>query len=112
MTPLQSKSVERALQKTAQLRTLTMALREAKGRAAREQLLAQFESFRQTVKSSQGEQGPLPCPDALLVGIKACWTRGDYAAIRLISTLLPDELLDQQPLLRIYVEAAADKQQP
>jgi hypothetical protein len=112
MTSLQPKSAERALQKTAQLRALTLALREAKERPAREHLLAQFESFRQAVESSQGNQGSLPSPDALLVGIKAHWARGDYATIQLIASILPDKLLGQQPLLRIYVKAVADRQQP
>jgi len=55
---------------------------------------------------------PLPSPDALLVGIKAHWAMGDYATIRLVASVLPDKLLGQQPLLRIYVEAVADRQQP
>ncbi len=108
MIPVQPQSIERALRKTAQLRALTVSLREAKDRAARERLLAQFESFRRTIESSKANRGPLPSPDVLLAGIKACWARGDHRTIRLIASTLPRELLTRQDLLHAYIAAAAD----
>jgi len=103
--------VERALRKTAQLRALTLSLRWANKVTARERLLSEFDSFLQRIAAPTRGSAPLPIPspEALLAGIKACWARGDYAAILTVAALLPRGLLERQELLRAYVTAAAEQ---
>lgn len=104
--------VERALRKTAQLRALTLSLRWASEVTARERLLAEFESWlHRSAASAHGIQHEaLPSPEALLVGVKACWVRGDYDTIREIAGRLPQDFLVQHDLLRAYMAAAVEQQ--
>jgi len=108
----QGKEIECALRKTAQLRTLALSLRWASERAMRERLLAEFESWLHcSTASAHGIQHEaLPSPEVLLVGVKACWARGDYATIRRIAGLLPPDVLERHELLRAYAIAASEQQ--
>lgn len=105
-------SVERALRKTAQLRNLSLALRWESERAAREQLLSEFDSFLQRIAAPTRGSAPVPLPshETLLTGVKACWARGDYPSIQKVAGLLPKDLLDRHALLRAYLAAAAEQQ--
>ncbi len=110
MSSREAAQIQRVLRKTAQLRNLTLSLRWAREAAARERLLAEFDSFLQRLEAMNAEthDTSLPSTEALLVGIRSCWARGDYATISRVATLLPDELLDQHLLLRAYVTEAAE----
>jgi len=110
MSPLEAAHIQRALRKTAQLRNLTLSLRWAKEAAARERLLAEFDSFLQRLETMNAgsHDSPLPSAAALLVGVRACWARGDYATISRVAALLPKDLLDRHLLLRAFVTEASE----
>lgn len=108
----QGQDIARAIRKTAQLRNLALSLRWASERALRERLLAEFESWlHRSAASPQGIQHEaLPSPEVLLVGVKACWARGDCDTIRRIASVLSQDVLGRYELLRGYAAAAAEQQ--
>lgn len=108
----QGQDSARAIRRTAQLRNLVLSLRWASERAMRERLLAEFESWlhRSAASAHSIQHEALPSPEALLVGVKACWAHGDYATIREVGGRLPQDFLVQHDLLRAYIAAAVEQQ--
>lgn len=108
----QGQDSARAIRRTAQLRNLALSLRWASERAMRERLLAEFESWlHRSPASAHGVRHEvLPSPEALLVGVKACWARGDYDTIHRVASVLSQDVLGRYELLRGYAAAAAEQQ--
>ena len=102
-------TVEHRLQKTAQLRALTVSLRRAHEAATNERLLGGFNAFwqRKLWLEEDPNSVPMPSEAALLRGIKTFWVQGDYDSILRLAGLLSQEILDKERLLQAYVMAAA-----
>jgi len=97
---------DRRLRQVSQLRKLWRAFREPQERLEDARLSRPIRAaapHKVGVRESIAAYGSR----AVLAALRHWWTSGDYAAIVEFGIRLEPELLDDEPLLRIYLEEAA-----
>jgi hypothetical protein len=106
-TPGSSGEVDRRLREVAQLRKLWRAFRELQERLADERL----------ARAIVGEPPPFPrvqeplatyAQPVVRAAIRYWWCRGEYAAIVELAARLDPALFDEEPLIRVYFDAAKE----
>jgi hypothetical protein len=96
---------DRRLRQVAQLRQLWRAFRDPQERLEDARLSG---SIRASASQSAGVQESHVCYDhpTLRAAIRHWWTTGDYEAIARFAARLSPALLEDEPLVYIYIEEA------
>ncbi len=104
-TPSACETVAHRLREVAQLRKLWRALRDPQERRA-DELLSRFIVASDLSAACVQEATAVYGRGAIRAAIRRWWCQGDYTAIVTLSVQLDPALIDEDPLVRAYVEAA------
>ena len=102
---LPKRSIEIALKSMFDLSAFGLSLRDAYLKQSEDKFFALFEDLK---------HGPLPEYDrakleALRYAFRFTWAKNDFAAIVQAGKNLPQEVLQQEPLLQAYVAASKEQ---
>jgi hypothetical protein len=104
-TPTACETLASRLREVAQLRKLWRALRDPQERRAGEILSRFIVASDLSAACVQEPTAAYGC-GAIRAAIRRWWCQGDYTAIVTLGVQLDPALLDEDPLVRVYVEAA------
>ncbi len=105
-TPDSFGDADRRLHELAQLRKLWRGFRDPQERLEDERLSRPILDNPQHRPAVQESIAPYGLP-AVRAAIRHWWTKGEYAALVKFAEQLEPELLDDEPLIRVYLEEAA-----